>query len=413
MWRVTDKKNHSVSLIFSAVGVVAIIFILTAIWFVHQRHLNELRHTIQDGELAVEKMGLIVSMIETARARTRLTNKMTFIEDVFEKDEISMQLDRYASKFAVLRQQLVNLPLTPEERRILESQRNVIKPALQQQRLAAELAMSDLAEDIYRAKSILIDQVYPGQGKIIDHFMQLLDLQKQKINDASEAANQHFDDNQRLQTLLFILVSSVVVGIAFVAVKRLSRTDDLEHEASHDELTGLLNRRDFERKVTHVLENCTTGESHVFGLIDLDNFKKINDSAGHIAGDEFLKRFSQRVKENFRRGDLLARIGGDEFAFLLVDADTRNIDKITNSILNVVQDVVFEWNGEFHRVGASIGVVAVDGGDSMDYKTHYRHADHACYKAKANGKNRIVIYSEAVTETDDNELTAIIAGSRN
>jgi diguanylate cyclase (GGDEF)-like protein len=353
-----------------------------------------LRHTIEDGQLALEKMDLVASMIETARARTLLTNKMTFIEDIFEKDEINMQLDRLAARFAVLRQQLLKLPVSDEELNILESQRDVIRPTLIQQRLAAELAMSDVPADVNRAKTILIEQVYSGQGKIIDHFMHLLNLQKQKINRAGEATKQQFESYRRLQGFLFILVSTVILVIAFVSVKRLRLTDALEHEACHDELTGLLNRRDFERKVGHILNNCTSCKSYAFGLIDLDHFKQINDTAGHAAGDELLKLLSRQVRANFRRRDLLARIGGDEFAFFLVDVEAEKVEQIAHTILQVVRDVNFVWNGEAHRIGASIGVVALQGGGRRDYQSHFRAADSACYKAKSDGRNRVVIYRE-------------------
>lgn len=119
------------------------------------------------------------------------------------------------------------------------------------------------------------------------------------------------------------------------------------------------------------------------------------------------------MKDNFRRRDLLARIGGDEFAFFLVDADTQSIEKVANNILDVVQHVVFECNGEPHYIGASIGVVTVDGGGSTDYKTHYQHADKACYKAKENGKNCVEIRSDDIPATDEKELAVIVASTTN
>ncbi len=404
-----DKRKCSAALLCSTLGVAAIILILTSIWIVHQGHLNDLRHTIKNGQLAAEKMGLIASLIEIARARTRLTNKMTFIEDIFEKDEINLQLDRHASRFAVLRQELLSLPNTEQELRILESQRNVIKPALYQQRLAAELAMSDNPEDINQAKSTLIQQVYPSQGKIIDHFMRLLNLQKQKINMATLAANQQFENNRRLEILLFALVSAVVLIIAFISIKRLNRTDTLEHEASHDELTGLLNRREFERQVTHILETCSSCQGYAFGLIDLDNFKRVNDCSGHAAGDALLRKLAQHVKGKLRRRDLLARIGGDEFVFFLVDMDTGNIERITNHILEAVESVVLEWGGKSHRAGASIGVVPVSAQDPINYKTQYKYADKACYQAKANGKHNAVIWSENNEGAEVTTSTVVIA----
>lgn len=402
------KKKYSRPFVASVIGVISIAAILTAIWLNHQHELNDLRHTIVEGQLAVDKMGLISSMIETARARTRLTNQMTYVDDVFEKDDINMQLDRYAATFAQLRKRFKSMELSDLEVAILGSQSHIIVPTLARQRQAAELAMSDSPADIERAKKILIREVYPGQGKIIDHFLQLLSLQKLKINTAARATNLQFESNRRIQNLLFLLVGVAVLVIATISLKRLRKADVFEHEANHDELTGLLNRRDFERRVTQVFNQCSSCGCLALGLIDLDNFKRVNDTAGHSAGDELLRQVAWRIKAKLRRRDLLARIGGDEFAFLLIDADAEAIERITNDILDIVAGTALEWDGNFHHISASIGVVALEADSVRDYKTQYRRADDACYRAKADGKNRIDLVNDYLPQSYSPRRAAVV-----
>ncbi len=157
--------------------------------------------------------------------------------------------------------------------------------------------------------------------------------------------------------------------------------------ASHDTLTDLLNRHAFEQRVRKLLAREKPGVTHVFGLFDLDQFKVINDSAGHAAGDELLRQLARRLSPLFGKEDLLCRMGGDEFAFLLREADPQRALMVARRLLDVIEAFAFSWDDNVYRVTASLGMVPVMQG-LVDYEYLYQSADVACYVAKNEGRNR-------------------------
>jgi len=171
----------------------------------------------------------------------------------------------------------------------------------------------------------------------------------------------------------------------------------IEHQASHDVLTGLLNRREFEHKVEQALELYSGDKDHALCVMDLDRFKIINDTLGHAAGDELLKQLSSRIKTLLRQTDLFARIGGDEFALFLSYVDKNDAIQIAEKILQSIRDYQFIWDNKSFRIGASIGVVDAPSQVS-NYENLYHAADTACYMAKHNGRDRV----HMVTYNDEN-----------
>lgn len=162
----------------------------------------------------------------------------------------------------------------------------------------------------------------------------------------------------------------------------------IEHQARHDPLTGLLNRREFESKVEQSLTLYSEGTSHALCVMDLDRFKIVNDTLGHAAGDELLKQISQKIKTELRQTDLLARIGGDEFALFLSNINTQDAEVIAEKILDTIRDYQFVWSSKAFRVGASIGLVDAPAQVS-NYENLYHAADTACYMAKHSGRDRV------------------------
>ncbi|WP_413437412.1 EAL domain-containing protein [Sulfuriferula sp. GW1] len=173
----------------------------------------------------------------------------------------------------------------------------------------------------------------------------------------------------------------------------------LSHQASHDALTGLLNRHAFETRLQQVLENAARENSyHTLCYMDLDQFKIVNDTCGHTAGDELLRQLSAELRAQVRGSDILARLGGDEFGLLLEGCSMNMSDIIVGKLLQAVRDFRFNWQEQTFSVGVSIGVVSVHAkcGGLMEIM---RAADSACYTAKDRGRNRIYVY-----QPDDHEV---------
>ncbi len=164
---------------------------------------------------------------------------------------------------------------------------------------------------------------------------------------------------------------------------------ELNYQAAHDVLTGLANRRTFEATLRVANERCRDhGERFSVCMIDLDQFKVVNDTCGHAAGDELLKQVASMLRQQVRTDDLVARLGGDEFALLLGNCDLERARKISESIRLAAESLLFEWESSVFRIGASIGVIEVceplaDTADLM------RNVDLACFAAKDAGRNRI------------------------
>lgn len=162
----------------------------------------------------------------------------------------------------------------------------------------------------------------------------------------------------------------------------------LRHQASHDALTDLYNRREFENRVTAALRRAQTAQHcHALCYLDLDQFKIINDTSGHIAGDELLRQVARLIQQRIRQHDTLARLGGDEFGILLEHCNLEQAEHIANGICHTLEQFRFFWEDKSFRIGASIGVVAIDA-NSSSLNSLLRTADTACYVAKDLGRNR-------------------------
>ena len=189
------------------------------------------------------------------------------------------------------------------------------------------------------------------------------------------------------------------VVIVFHDVTKSRSLSKMTYLATHDSLTGLYNRREFERRLNQSLDNTRSrDEEHVLCYLDLDNFKVINDTCGHDAGDELLKQLTARLLTIVRDSDSIARLGGDEFGILLNGCTVEFASGLASKIRELVEEYRFVWNNQVFRLGASIGIVSINE-NSGTISDLMRAADSACYIAKENGGNRIHVYKD-----DDIEL---------
>ena len=169
--------------------------------------------------------------------------------------------------------------------------------------------------------------------------------------------------------------------------------ESIRHLAYHDSLTGLVNRAEFERLLEDSLHEARlTGQPHGLLYLDLDQFKVINDTCGHVAGDELLRQLAVVLGSHVRESDTLARLGGDEFGILLHHCGAQPAEKIAGGLLEAINDFRFVWEEKSFAIGGSIGLVIVDE-DTADIGDLLRRADLACYAAKDLGRNRVHVCS--------------------
>jgi diguanylate cyclase (GGDEF)-like protein/PAS domain S-box-containing protein len=171
-------------------------------------------------------------------------------------------------------------------------------------------------------------------------------------------------------------------------------SQQLSYDASHDVLTGLANRREFELRLQRAIEMTqATGATHAVLYLDLDRFKTVNDTCGHVAGDELLRQLGEVLQSRVRTADVVARLGGDEFAVLLHSCTQNDALQVANQLLKSVDDFEFIWGTHKFTLGVSIGLVTMDANFKRIAQV-LNAADSACYQAKDAGRNRVSVYQE-------------------
>ena len=191
---------------------------------------------------------------------------------------------------------------------------------------------------------------------------------------------------------------SIGVVLVFKDVSASRRMQKMMvHQATHDPLTGLANRVEFEQRLDSALQSAKDFENtHALLFLDLDQFKIVNDSAGHVAGDELLKQVSVLLAGQLRGRDTLGRLGGDEFAVLLENCPLAKAGKVAEMLIEAIREYRFVWDQKTYRVGVSIGIVPIRA-DSISRKQLMHDADQACYVAKDLGRGCAYTHSEAET----------------
>lgn len=187
-------------------------------------------------------------------------------------------------------------------------------------------------------------------------------------------------------------ISGTVVVMHDVSELR-GLTRQMSYQAAHDALTGLINRREFERRLEEAMDSAHSEEAvHILFYMDLDRFKAVNDSCGHMAGDNMLREVASLIRDQVRDSDYVARIGGDEFGTLLIGCPIEKSQQIASDICSAVSDYRFVWQDKIFNIGISIGLVEIShaSGTLQDVMSA---ADSACYVAKQRGRGQVHVYS--------------------
>jgi diguanylate cyclase (GGDEF)-like protein/PAS domain S-box-containing protein len=193
------------------------------------------------------------------------------------------------------------------------------------------------------------------------------------------------------------LVGAVLVFTDVTQLRSLQRR--MEHLASHDPLTGLINRREFELRLADAITDAANSlRQHILCYLDLDEFKVVNDTCGHGAGDELLRQLTSVLSAVIPKGNTLARLGGDEFGVLFKNCDSEEATDYARTMIDAVRQYRFQWEGQIFEVAASIGIVPIVGGNG-NLSELLSAADSACYVAKDRGRNQI-----HVTRVDDSAV---------
>lgn len=188
-----------------------------------------------------------------------------------------------------------------------------------------------------------------------------------------------------------VITGAVVIMHDVSEIRGLTKR--MSYQATHDALTGLINRREFERRLEEALQSVREQDvTHVLCFLDLDRFKPVNDTCGHIAGDSLLRSVAALIREKVRESDAVARLGGDEFGVLLLGCPLDKARQIADDVCTAVRDFRFVWQDKVFQIGVSVGLVEI-GRDSASIEDLLGAADSACYVAKQEGRGRVHVYS--------------------
>lgn len=353
-------------------------------------------------DVHMRKQNLTKSMVIAARERTMIMLMLPRIDDPFELDALLMQFNLNGSKFVMARDALRELPLNAREQELIELQGRRTRVAQPIQDQVIDLFSANFSQD---AVNLVLNQAIPAQDGVMAVLSQL-DAETQKSALAARLkANQ--DQKVAHRWMLALSGAALLIGVlvaAFVLhyTGRVGR--ERERLATEDALTGLPNRMLFMDRLQQSLLRANRHDTLVGVMfIDMDRFKRVNDTLGHASGDQLICEVARRLRATARAEDVVARLGGDEFVVVVSDVvEIRHILQIVEKMLAAVATPCRIAERELF-CSCSIGV-SVYPNDGRDADSLLKHADTAMYHAKAGGKNRFQLYDPAMNALAEERL---------
>ncbi len=378
-----DNTKTIISLGFGA--VLVIVFMLVFIALNQMQMLNNSISSLVEETNA--KTAAANTMRDAIRLRANSLKAMWLTTDPFKRDEEYMRFLGYAGPYGRAREVLVSKTMDAREIAIHKKLSEGTKRAQPENDYAADLLLSGVSgKDV----EIAMQAAAFSQERLLALLDELVDLEQKNAEAAIEISAVHYQETRRKMFALAAVALGFALMIAWLVTHRIAEKNQrISYQASHDELTGLINRREFERHLEYLIELATSDEcEHALFYMDLDQFKIINDTCGHLAGDEFLRQLAVIMKAKLRKTDVLARLGGDEFGILLMDCPLDKAADIGEALRSAVEHFHFFWEGRTFTAGISIGIVSVKS-NGMNPAMALSTADTACYMAKEAGRNRV------------------------
>jgi diguanylate cyclase (GGDEF)-like protein len=374
-------------------GFATILCLMSALVYIALSQLKAINQSIASVvEQTNAKTRAANTMRDAIRLRTRSLYVMLSSEDPFELDAQSLQYREYAGIYMGARGALMAGSLDGVERELIGK----LDRATRRAQPINDTALALIMEGADRPG--ILDQVRSArqaQEEVLGLLDRLVNTEKARALGALAVNRDQYRRTRKQLLTLSGATFAICLVIAVLVVRRASaRTRHISYQASHDSLTGLINRRRFEEDLRALVKRGNQEDAtHALLYMDLDQFKVVNDTCGHAAGDELLRQLSTELKRHIRKADVLARLGGDEFGVLLYDCGGEEAVRIAKNLTNVARKYRFLWQDNRYVVGVSIGLVSIPS-VNRDVAELMSLADSACYAAKEEGRNRIYVYNE-------------------
>ncbi|HQT31402.1 MAG TPA: EAL domain-containing protein [Thiobacillus sp.] len=391
---------------WSAALLAGFVVQLLLILFVTTIGLQQLGITTHNLDTVVNvhmrKQNLTKTMLNVARERTLIMLTLSKVDDPFERDDLLTRFNAKAAEYVVARQTLQDMPLNAREYKLIARQQQLIQVAQPIQTEVIDLINAQLNQE---AERVTLTRAIPTQNQVLAVLFQL-DAETQQV--ALAASRKAYEAQRVARFWMYLLCGAALVVGVIVAAVVLRHTTRISHErehlAIHDALTSLPNRRLLLEHLEQALAHARRHKTMIGILfIDLDNFKRVNDTLGHAVGDQLICRVAQRLRSAVRSNDLVARLGGDEFVVVMSDVQaTSQIFHVVDKILAVmVAPYQIAERELFNSCSIGISAYPTDGASSSDL---LKNADTAMYYAKSSGKNRYHLYDAAMNAMAEERL---------
>ncbi|MCC7198699.1 MAG: EAL domain-containing protein [Gammaproteobacteria bacterium] len=364
-----------------------------------EARLRLIERVLRDGEVVAleyelrRRDGSVITVSDSARAmrdgRGRVTGFEGTINNITERRRAEQRLFDEKERAQVTLQSIADAVITTDREGLIDYMNPVAESLTQL--TAAQAA----GQPVSRVVRLVLEESALGVEDPVARCMR--EGSAVALADGTTLINSHDDEIAIQATASPIrdrqgLVAGAVMVFHDVSRERRMRRL-LSYQASHDALTGLINRREFENRLSVALESARQDPTvrHALVYVDLDNFKVVNDTCGHAAGDQLLRQVTGLLQTRVRAADVLARLGGDEFGILLTSCAAERGMRIADSLRQAIRDFRFNWEGNQLQVGASIGIVEISS-ETDGIASLLSAADMACYSAKDGGRNRVHAY---------------------
>lgn len=391
------RKDHTKILI--GIGFLAVFSLMILVTWLSMSTL----HSVNTGmseliEDTGQKTSRAYQMRDVIRLRSGAVRSLFQTDDAVDRQRIFNKLIEYTEIYQNSRAELASLGANEREEAILEE----IKEADERVSVAYERANDQIYspdQDIIALKGVLSD-VQLQELVLLNHLNDLVKLERMLADEALAFNKQTYKETQSLLMYIVTAAFALSIIISVTVITRVARANKrIAHLANHDDLTELNNRRSFEQHLQYTIDIAERSDmAHGLLYLDLDRFKIVNDTCGHHAGDQLLIQLTQMMQKRLRRGDLFARVGGDEFAIIAQGGSFADIRKLADDLRLIVSEYTFRYHEQSFKVSLSIGVTPIDG-QIQSMERVLADVDSACYVAKQSGRNRV-----HVTQDDDAEV---------
>lgn len=392
----TQSSTRSISSRISF-GFLMVVLLMVALTFVGLKHMAQvnfqIKNIVENNNVKIE-LGQI--MQNALHERALSMHSVAVLKDEFLQDNEFMHFNLMGVKYVKARRKLETLFLTREEKKILAAIQVLTQETQPYVQEVIQLGLDTNNPIIFEKIRAL---AIPKQRLIAEQLQKLVSLQQEQARIALEDEQSSYQNARNLMLLLGGLATLLGILIAYFVIRHVARlANQLEHQALHDELTGLANRLLFnDRLKTSIMRGQRQGMSFSTMLIDLDDFKAINDSLGHNVGDLVLREVARRLKSNVRKVDTVARLGGDEFVIILESLDRDQVIQFADKLVNSIREPFLLAGHEFD-VGLSMGI-AFYPEHGHDCETLVNRADVAMYEAKRKN-TAYICYSDKIKKSD-------------